>query len=120
MLRIKNITQDRTVCTSARKPATYLARLRGLLGTDSLSPDAGLLLDPSSGVHTFGMRYSIDVVALDRNLRVAGLWHSVAPGRICGLGFRTHSVLELHDGHIRACGLAVGDQLSIDAATEAA
>jgi uncharacterized protein len=49
---------------------TGLARLIGLLGRKKLEQGSGLWIQPSSGVHTFGMRFPIDVVALDRKLRV--------------------------------------------------
>jgi len=42
----------------------------GLLGKARLDPGKGLLIVPSSGVHTWGMRFPIDVVALNRHLRV--------------------------------------------------
>ena len=56
---------------------------------------------------------SIDVVALDRKLRVIKIGHAVRPWRISGLSFKTHSVLELPAGQIRACGIEVGDTLKI-------
>jgi hypothetical protein len=50
---------------------------------------------------------------LDRSLRVIKIGHSVRPWRISGLSLKTHSVLELPSGQIRACGLEVGDLLKI-------
>ena len=56
-------------CTVAENPLT---RLRGLLGRDGLEPGEGLLLRPASAVHTYFMRFPIDVVFLDRALVVLG------------------------------------------------
>ena len=56
-------------CTVAESPLT---RLRGLLGRDGLEPGEGLLLRPASAVHTYFMRFPIDVVFLDRALVVLG------------------------------------------------
>lgn len=92
---------------------TSLTRFMGLMGKRSLAAGSGLWITPSSGVHTFWMRMSIDVVALDRNLRVIKIGHAVRPWRISGLSLKTHSVLELPAGQIRACGIEVGDTLKI-------
>ena len=112
LLTIRNVTRDTVLCRQARLANTLLSGLRGLLGDTSLYPDGGLLLDPSSGVHTWGMRFPLDIVALDRKRRVIGLWRSVGRGRICGVSLRTRSVLELPIGQIVASGTEVGDQLN--------
>jgi uncharacterized membrane protein (UPF0127 family) len=92
---------------------TSLTRFMGLMGRRSLATGSGLWITPSSGVHTFWMRMSIDVVALDRNLRVIKIGHAVRPWRISGLSLKTHSVLELPAGQIRACGIEISDTLKI-------
>ncbi len=90
-----------------------LTRFLGLMGKRSLAVGSGLWITPSSGVHTCWMRIPIDVVALDRSLRVVKLCPAVRPWRISGLSLKTHSVLELPSGQILACGLEVGDLLKI-------
>lgn len=116
LLEVVNITRQSTVCSEAQSADTLRQRLVGLLGMRELPREGGLFLNPSSGVHTFGMKFNIDVVALDRHLRVVGVWEAVMPGKVRGLGLRTHSILELHSGRARACGVAIGDQLTIQAA----
>ncbi len=88
----------------------FAARTRGLLGRSSLV-DEGLWLDPSQGVHTFGMRFPIDVVALDRDRRVIAVAARVPPWRVAGLSLRTRSVLELPAGAIALAGIVEGDFL---------
>jgi uncharacterized protein len=92
---------------------TFLTRFLGLMGKRALSSGSGLWITPCSGVHTCWMRMTIDVVALDRELRVVRTGHSVRPWRLSGLGLRTHSVLELPQGRIAACGVEIGDRLEI-------
>lgn len=92
---------------------TSLSRLFGLLGKRGLDPGHGILIRPSSGVHTFGMQFPIDVVALDRHLRVLRLWPRLPPFRITRVSLKYHSVLELAPGQIEACGIEVGDQLAL-------
>jgi uncharacterized membrane protein (UPF0127 family) len=90
---------------------SFLSRFLGLMGRRSLEPGGGLWITPSAGVHTFWMRMGIDVVALDRSLRVVKVDHGVRPWRLGGLTARTRSVLELPSGQARACLLETGDQL---------
>jgi uncharacterized membrane protein (UPF0127 family) len=58
------------------------ARLLGVAFLPRLDPREGLLLPRCSSVHTFGMRFAIDVVFLDRDERVLEVRHHVAPGRV--------------------------------------
>jgi uncharacterized protein len=92
---------------------TFLTRFTGLMGKRSLDSGSGLWITPSSGVHTCWMRMCIDVVALDRKMRVVAVGHSVRPWRLSGLTLKTHSVLELPGGHLMRCGVDIGDQLEI-------
>ena len=92
---------------------TFLTRLCGLLGKDGLEPGAGILIRPSSGVHTIGMRFPIDVVGLDRSLRVLQVWRRMPAWRITNVNFKIHSMLELAPGQIDFCRIEPGDQLAI-------
>ena len=92
---------------------SFLTRLIGLMGRHSLEPGNGLLIAPSSGVHTCWMRIRIDVVAIDCNYRVVKLGHSVGPWRFSCVSLKTKRVLELPAGCIRSCNTEVGDQLEL-------
>jgi hypothetical protein len=84
--------------------------MRGLLGRRSLASGEGLLLKPASSVHTFFMRFPIDVVFLDRDLRVLSIAHDLRPWRAAGRpGAR--AVLELPAGECERRGLQPGDCL---------
>jgi uncharacterized membrane protein (UPF0127 family) len=70
-----------------------------------------LWLDPCGGIHTWGMQYPIDVVFLDRSLRVLAVRRAVPPWRMVFAPRGTRSVVELPAGG--AAALSVGDALSI-------
>jgi uncharacterized membrane protein (UPF0127 family) len=91
---------------------TSLTRLVGLLGKRGLEPGAGILIRPSNGVHTFGMLFPIDVVGVDRNLRVVKLWRQLRPWRVTSISTKIHSVIELGPGQIDVCRIEIGDQLA--------
>lgn len=112
-LEIANTTRGTVLGARIRFAENALSRAIGLLGQLRLDPGGGLLIDPSSGIHTFGMRFPIDVVALDHRLRVRGLWENLGPFRIAGLSWRTCCVLELPVGAIRDSATRIGDQLEI-------
>ncbi len=98
-------------CTLADSPVT---RLRGLLGRDGLEQGEGLLLRPASSIHTFFMRFPIDVVFLDRALVVLGIADAIEPWRAASQR-GAKAVLELPAGESFRRGLAVGDQLTLAA-----
>jgi uncharacterized membrane protein (UPF0127 family) len=110
-MNLRNITRATTVGTRITIADTFLTRLIGLVGKRRLDSGCGLLIRPSSGIHTFGMLFSIDVVALSGGLKVLKLWHRLAPFRMTSIQLRTHSILELPAGQISSCQMEVGDQL---------
>lgn len=98
------------IATRAALATDSAARRRGLLDRDHLAAGAALVIAPSQGVHTFGMRFPIDVVFVDRHGRIVALAEHVPPRRI-RLAWRAFAVVELGAGSCRAAGLATGDRL---------
>lgn len=91
-------------CSSMRERAI------GLLGTPCLVPGSAWLLQPCGKVHTFGLRYAIDVLFCDANWRVVDLLDELAPWQVAGhRGAR--AAWELPAGSIRRLGLRLGDRL---------
>jgi uncharacterized membrane protein (UPF0127 family) len=94
----------------ADTPAT---RRTGLLKHSRLDPGQGLWIVPCEAVHSFGMKFAIDVVYLDRKKKVRKTRPRMVPRRISGC-LLAHSVLELPVGVIEASGTQAGDQLSFE------
>jgi uncharacterized membrane protein (UPF0127 family) len=117
MLKVINITRGITVGDKIELADTSLKRMFGLLGRSGLRAGGGLWIKPSSGVHTFGMSFPIDVVGLDRNRKVIKLWRSLVPFRVTSISFRMHSVLELPSGTISRLQIELEDQLQISSST---
>ncbi|MBU3870492.1 DUF192 domain-containing protein [Streptomyces sp. 4503] len=90
--------------------ASYRARARGLLGRDGLT--GALLLTPASGVHTFRMRFAIDVAYLDRRLTVLDV-HTLRPGRLGRPRLRSRHVLEAEAGALERWGVRRGVRVVI-------
>jgi uncharacterized membrane protein (UPF0127 family) len=96
---------------------TFAARLGGLLARPPLRDDEALYLAPCASVHTFFMRYAIDVVFVDRAGRVLKL-ATLAPWRAAACR-GAHGVLELRAGHARRHGLAPGAVVNVDSGAAA-
>lgn len=110
---IANLTRATVVGTRISVADTSMTRLVGLLGRRRLEDGCGLLISPSSGVHTFGMLFPIDVVALDKRHCVVALWANLRPWRVSGISLKTHSILELPSGQIARSSLQPGDRLEV-------
>ena len=96
-------------CVVADNPLT---RLRGLLGKRRLAAGDGLLLRPTGSVHSWFMRFPIDVVFLDSELRVLGVVDDLRPWRVAGRrGAR--AVLELAAGECRNRHIRAGQRLRL-------
>ncbi|WP_327234720.1 DUF192 domain-containing protein [Streptomyces sp. NBC_01317] len=93
--------------------ASYGARRRGLLGRDGI--DGALLITPCGSVHTFRMRFAIDVAYLDRELTVLDV-HTLRPGRLPLPRWRARHVLEAEAGAMAGWGLRVGTRVGVRAA----
>ena len=99
------------VCEHCFLAETMFARLRGLLGRSGLSSGEGMLLRPAASVHTAFMRFTIDVVFLDREDRVLKVAADLRPWKATGCrGART--VLELPAGEAARQGLRPGVSLT--------
>lgn len=91
---------------------TPLDRLRGLIARPELGPSEALLVSPCTQVHTVGMRYAIDAVFCDHELRVLRV-ATLAPRRISPHVHRASCCIELPAGRALECGLEPGVRLEI-------
>jgi uncharacterized protein len=103
----------RIVCRRLSVAASARTRMKGLLGRRSMDADEGLLLRPAGSVHTAFMRFPIDVVFLDRGMRVLRIAPNLRPWRMAAQrGARV--VVELDAGAAERNGISAGLQLRLD------
>ena len=93
---------------------TFFKRLKGLLGKKELPHGEGLWIKPCNSVHTFGMKFPIDVVFLDKENRVVGLAKTLRPNRVSRLYSSASSVIELPAGTIDVAVTVIGDHIEIE------
>jgi uncharacterized membrane protein (UPF0127 family) len=107
-LQVRNLTRGTTLATQLEVAGSGSTRRKGLLGREGLAPGEGLWIVPCESVHTFFMRFPIDLVYLDRKNRIRKLRSTVVPWRLSAC-FTAHSILELPAGVIRASQSERGD-----------
>ena len=93
---------------------SFITRLVGLLGRKNISDNQALHILPCASIHTFGMRFSIDVVFLDINGRVVGFADNVKPNRIRFAPPGGISVIEVAEGNRSKTGINLDDYLIFD------
>ncbi len=98
------------MCERCLLAETALTRMRGLLGRRQLPSGEGILLKPASSVHMAFMRFPIDAVFLDRELRVLKVASDLRPWRAAG-SRGAKAVLEIPAGEAERRGVTVGDRL---------
>jgi uncharacterized membrane protein (UPF0127 family) len=110
---VRNQTRNTVLADSADVADSSAKRRTGLLKHDSLPPGDGLWIVPCESVHTFFMKFPIDLVYLDRKHKVRKVRHRVAPWRL-SVCLSAHSILELPAGILESTGTVSGDQLQIE------
>jgi uncharacterized membrane protein (UPF0127 family) len=101
------------VAVQCRLADGFASRFFGLMGRKSLPGGEGMLFVPGGSIHTFFMRFPLDVAFLSREgnaLRVAA---GVRPWRLTRAPRGTKFVLELAEGQAAADGLVEGARLQL-------
>src|SRR4030042_4786163 len=113
MPRAVNETRGTVVAEDVGVADGVWSRFWGLMGRRSLPEGGGLLLRPSSSIHTAFMRFPIDVVFLDRELRGVKGVPEMKPFRVAGAVGGAHSALELNAGAAAKAQVETDDQLAL-------
>ncbi|HUI81955.1 MAG TPA: DUF192 domain-containing protein [Bryobacteraceae bacterium] len=114
--RITNQTRNTVLATAADVADTSAKRRTGLLKHERLEPGEGLWISPCESVHTFFMKFAIDLVYLDKHKKVRKVRHAVPPWRLSAC-LTAQSVLELPAGVAANTQTQAGDQLVFDKLT---
>lgn len=110
---VYNRTRESFLCLGVTTANTHFARLRGLIGRLHLRHDEGLWVLPSSGVHTFGVVFPLDILYLNEDLKVVHLIEHQPPFRFAPLKTQSASVLQLPTHTIYSSQTQIGDQMLI-------
>ena len=115
---VYNQTRECFLSLGVTPADTVFTRLKGLIGRLKLRTDEGLWVVPSSGVHTWGVLFPLDLIYLDENFRVIYVTEHFPRFKVAPLRIRAASVLELPTHTIYSSQTQPGDQLVICPADE--
>jgi uncharacterized protein len=106
-----NVSRGNIVADSLDVADTFLKSLIGLMGRSSLRRGQGLWIRPCQSIHTFWMRFPIDVLFLDHEGIIVHLIESMKPFRISKHILKARSVLELPAFSIQGTDTQLGDRI---------
>jgi uncharacterized membrane protein (UPF0127 family) len=106
-----NSTNEAVISNRVLQSYKTLSRMKGLLGRESLDENYCMHIRPCNSIHTFFMRFPIDVLFLDRDMKVVYLMEDVVRGRMSPFVRKAYSVIELPSGHIQRAAIGLGDSL---------
>jgi uncharacterized membrane protein (UPF0127 family) len=109
---IVNERTGQVVASSVEIASTRRARRKGLLGREGVAPGAALVITPCNAVHTFGMRFPIDVAFVDASGVVRKVVRGLAPWRIA-LSPRAAAVIEVAAGGLSESLIRPGDRVAV-------
>ena len=114
-LKVLNLTRQAVLADCVEVADHGATRRKGLLGRSGLPAGEGLWIVPCESVHTFGMKFPIDLVYLDRKKKVKKVRSGVPPWRLSAC-LSAHSVIELASGTILMTQTRPGDTLEFSPA----
>lgn len=110
-----NRTRQTFLASDLKVADTHWSRFCGLLGAtrENFTSGQGLWIVPCQGVHTLGMRFAIDVIYLDPDMKVIHIEENVKPWRITPVRLQAATVLEVPPHTVWETGTTLNDQIEI-------
>ena len=112
-VKIINKRNNEYVALNVQIADTFFTRMKGLLGREGLEKDQGLIITRCQSIHMFFMKFSIDVLFLNKEMQVVGMCHSIKPFRLSPLFFKANKALELPSGLLFEKKIFLGDPLEL-------
>lgn len=107
----KLVAKDGAVISHKMVTATNtFSRMLGLMFSEKLPDCDGFLISPCNSIHTFFMRYSLDVLFLDKNFKIVKVIYDLTPWKMTWIYFKSRHVLEMKAGTMKK-GLNAGETL---------
>ena len=113
MMKAVNRQTGKVLATDVRVADNLFTRMKGLLGKKELPQGQALWIKPCFSVHTFFMKFAIDVIFLNKKNQIIASVSNLSPNRMTRLYPQSFSVLELPPGTIVAMNSEIGDIIEI-------
>ncbi len=107
-MKLINKANNTVISENVMVADTFFRRLRGLMFTKTLPEENALHIEPCNGVHTFNMRYSIDILYLDKSQIILAVDEDMRPWRIGRFVNNAVAVVELPRGRVKKMCIKTG------------
>ena len=114
---MRNLTRNAVLGDAVEVADSSAKRRTGLLKHERLEAGGGLWISPCESVHTFFMKFPIDLVYIDKERKVRKVRNAVPAWRLSAC-LTAHSIVELPAGTAEKTGTQAGDELSIETVSE--
>jgi uncharacterized protein len=111
-LKLINKTSNKVISENVMVADTFFKRLKGLMFTKELPEQNALHIVPCNEIHTFNMRYSIDVLYLDASNNIVAAHENMKPGKIGKRVKSSVSVVELPTGRVKKLNIKIGQTVA--------
>jgi uncharacterized protein len=112
-MKVINATKKREIAGVVLMADSFLKRLKGLLGENTLKEGHSIWLRPCKGIHTIGMKFPIDAIFLDKGNAIVAVRRNLLPNRVTRLYLGAESVIELAAGSLSETDAEIGDVIEI-------
>lgn len=113
-MKLVNRTQNKILLENLEIANNLLSRMKGLIGKETMENGYGLWIKRCNSIHTFLMNFPIDVIFVDKNLKVKKCIEKIEPNKIVWPILGANSVIELKSGFLSEHKTQIGDQLHVD------
>ena len=110
----RNTRTGKVLATDVKIADTLFTRMKGLLGRKELPEGEALWIKPCFSIHTFFMKFPIDILFLNKQNQIIAFVTEFPPNRLTRVYARSFSVLELPTGTIDAANAIIGDNIRIE------
>lgn len=114
-MQIVNVSRDQNLAVEAKVAGTFWTRLVGLLNRSEFGMGEGLVIKPCNSVHTYFMRFPIDVAFLDSKYQIVHIIENMTPFHFGPIVKSAAFVVELPAGVVRLTNTQIGDELKFSA-----
>ncbi|WP_188207726.1 DUF192 domain-containing protein [Alkalibacillus aidingensis] len=112
-MKVVNLSDSSEIVNELSVADTFWKRFKGLMFKRGLNSGYGLHIKPCQSVHTFFMKFNIDVIYVNDKLEVVGLDKGLTPNRVGKVRKNAQSVIEVSAGTVEQTGIQIGNQLLI-------
>lgn len=112
MMKLKIKETEIVIASDVSEAKSMKERMLGLMFSADIPRGDALWIKPCNSIHTFFMRYPIDVLFLDRNLAVVKIYEGLVPWRITPIHFKSSSVVEMRGGSLNGL-VKVGEHIEV-------